>query len=272
MKIAAGLFLAALLAPLSTLAATTGFSADPVWISATPVVEGDTVLIHAALTNGEREPLTGTVVFRDEGIAIGSVPISLKRNEARVVSVSWSPKAGSHELAVELANASQEDAGRTETLKVIVASKEAGKPSAAAAAGLSLSPDPTFTDSSDIQGMVAGISTDAADIVAPVLDTVDSWRKAGSDFLSKQSSDAKQQLADITAKKEALKEQDSKEAASESRTLTLWQVLRTVLLYIYQAFNMLVSKAGIFYPVLALAILFFLYKGYQRVRRPSYDY
>lgn len=232
------------------------------------------MLIHAALTNGSVETLTGTLVFRDEGVTIGSVPISLGRGEARVVSISWSPKAGSHEIAVELTNPSQEEAKRTETLKVTIAPKKDEKKSAAAAAaGLSsLSPDASFTDSSGIQGAILGVSTDAGEVVAPVFNAVDEWRRTGSEFLSQKSSEAKAELATITAKKEVLAEEDTSEAKSEGRKLTLWQVLRTLLLYIYQAFNLAVSKAGIFYPVVALAFLFFLYKGYQKVRRPSYDY
>ena len=267
--------LALCLFPAAASAATIGFSGEPVWISSTPVIEGDAVLIHAALTNGSSETLTGTLVFRAEGNLIGSVPIELKRNEARVVSVSWAPKAGTYEVAVELTNPSQEAARRTETLKVTVAQKADEKKSvagAAAAGFASLSPDPSFTDSSGIQGAILGVSTDVGEVLAPVFNTVDSWRKDGSEFLAKKSAEAKVEVAAIAAKKKALEDEDTSEAKSESRKLTLWQVLRTLLLYIYQAFNMLISKAGIFYPVVALAFLFFLYKGYQKIRRPSYDY
>lgn len=269
----AGVVAITLFFPTLVSAAAIGFSGEPVWISNTPIVEGETVLIHAALTNGSNKTLTGNLVFRDGGIGIGSLPLSLKAEEARVMSVSWSPKAGAHEIAVELANPSDSTAKRTEVLKVTVASKDAAKSEAAVVAGLpNLSTDASFTDSQSIQGLIAGVSTQIAEVTAPVFNTVDTWRKSGSNFLSAHSSDAKIKVAEITAKKAALAEKDTPEAKSESRTLTLWQILRTLLLYIYQAFNLLISKAGIFYPVFALAFFFFLWKMWQRMRRPSYDY
>jgi hypothetical protein len=44
------------------------------------------------------------------------------------------------------------------------------------------------------------------------------------------------------------------------------------LLYVYEILLYIVSKAGIFYPVFAAIILYLLFKGYQRVRRPTRDY
>lgn len=259
--------------PLSVEAAAIGFSGEPVWLSNTPVIEGETVLVHAALTNGAEQPLTGTLIFRADGTSIGSVPINLKAEEARVVSVSWTPKSGTYELAVELANPSVPSAKRTETLKVSVASREATRSAAASALGVqSLSSNPQFTDSSSIQTAIAGVSADVGAVVAPGFIAVDSWRKSGSDFLNTKSAAAKAEVSALSDKKAALKEADTPEAKKESRNLTLWQMVRTLLLYIYQALNLLVSKAGVFYPVVAFGFFFFLWKMWQRFRRPSYDY
>jgi hypothetical protein len=266
---------AALLAsPLFTFAAPSGFSHEPIWLSSTPVAEGDTVLIHAALTNGGDAPLTGTLVFRDEGKTLGSVPVSLKEDEARVVSVSWAPKAGVHEVAVELTNPSQEAAKRTETLRVVVASKEASRPAEAAAAAslASVGTDTSYTDSTKIQGAILGISSTAGELVGPVLDIVDEWRKDGNAYLTEKSAATKAEVEALNEKKKALAEDTSDGAKKERRSATMWQIGKTLLLYIYQGLTMLISKAGIFYPFAALAFFFFLFKLYQRLRRPSYDY
>lgn len=277
MKRTAGLILSALLFPVIAGAAPSGFSQDAVWISATPVAEGDTVLIHAALTNGSSNTLTGTLVFRDEGKSIGSVPVSLKSQEARVVSVSWAPKAGVHEIAIELTNPSEEAAKRTETLRVIVASKEVSR-STEAAAAVSLvtlqsdATDATYTDSSSIQGAILGVSSTAGELAGPVFDLVDEWRKDGNEFLAEKSATTKVEVAALSEKKKALADDTSAEGKKERRMTTMWQILKTLLLYVYQGLNMLISKAGIFYPFAALAFFFFIFKLYQRLRKPSYDY
>lgn len=262
------------IAPLFAFAAPSGFSHEPIWLSSTPVVEGDTVLIHAALTNGGDGALTGTLIFRDEGKTLGSVPVNLKKDEARVVSISWAPKAGIHEIAVELTNPSQEAAKRTETLRVVVASKETSRPAEAAAAAslASVGMDTAYTDSTKIQGTILGISDTVGGLIGPVLDVVDDWRKDGNAYLTEKSAATKTEVEALNEKKEALAEDSSDDAKKERRSATMWQIGKTLLLYIYQGLNMLISKAGIFYPFAALAFFFFLFKLYQRLSRPSYDY
>lgn len=248
---------------------TAGFADGSVWVSKTPLVEGETVLIHAALTNGLNTKLTGTLVFKDNDVAIGSVPFSLAVGEARIVSLSWKTTAGSHALSASITGSSNEDATGTQSVTVLVeqkpapVTKKATSPSNTAAVG--------FSDSEDIQGAIGSVSPKAEEVVDPVFTKIDSLRKSGADILTEQTKKTESKITSLSAKKAELSKQEDAESKSEGRKVSLYQVFTTILLYIYNVLLVVVSKAGLFYPLFAFLFFFTLYKIYQRMRNPNYD-
>lgn len=252
-------------------AETSGFASGSVWVSKTPLVEGETVLIHAALTNGLATKLTGVLVFKDNDTVIGSVPFSLAASEARIVSLSWKTTSGSHALSASITGASNEGATGTESVTVsveqkptpVVATKKTTASTSAAAVA--------FSDSEDIQGAIGSVSPKAEEVVDPAFTKVDSLRKSGADILTEQVGKTESKIASLSAKKAELSKQDTKESKSEGRKVSLYQVFSTLLLYIYNVLLVVVSKAGLFYPLFAFLFFFTLYKIYQRMRNPNYN-
>lgn len=243
-----------------------GFTQDSVWLSHTPVIEGETVSIYAALTNGTQETLRGVAYFRDNGVSIGSLPITLKPGEARIISVPWSPKEGEHALAVEIASSTITLPKNTETTSVVV--KERGYTPPApqgAAAGVA------FSDSSSIQARIETLSPAVKGFMQPLFETVDGWRLRGANFLGAHTDSARADVERISAEKKALAEEGTPEAETASRKLTVSYILHTILLYIYEALQTLIAKAGFFYPLVAVLFFLFLWKLVRRVRRPTYD-
>ena len=250
---------------------TTGFAEGSVWVSHTPIVEGETVLIHAALTNGSDTKLTGTVVFKDNSKAIGSIPFTLESGEARIVSLSWKATAGSHSLTASIEKASDAGAAQTQTLDVSVASKEiavpistpAKKDNAAAVA---------FTNAKPLEDAIGSVSPKAEEITKPVFTTLDSFRKSAGEVLGAQTSATEAKVASLSAQKKKLTAENTPAATSEGRKVSAYQIFNTVLLYIYEVLLVIVSSAGYFYPVFFFLFFFILYKIFQRIRRPNYDY
>lgn len=252
--------------PLSSFAAV-GFAQESVWLSHTPVIAGETVSIYAALTNGGAETLTTTAYFRDNGIRIGSLPVSLQPGEARIVSLSWTPSVGKHSLAVELASSSVQLAKGTQTTTVTVE-----KPSVFSA--LSIPKDSAvaataFTDSSGIQAQIAKLSPLLDTYTKPVFSTIDSWRLRGSTLLQAQASSSKEKAQ--AARDEKVNIADGKTDTSyASQKLTFSQILHTLLMYIFSALQFLLAKAAFFFPLLAFVFFLLLWKLYRRYIRPKY--
>lgn len=257
-------------APVSAFAAV-GFAQESVWLSHTPVISGETVSIYAALTNGSAETLTSVAYFRDNGKKIGSLPVSLKPGEARIVSISWTPSSGEHALAVELASSSVALAKGTETTNVTVEKPVAfgsvilgsTKDAAAAAA---------YTDSSDIQKQIESLSPAVEHFVEPAFTKIDDWRKSGASFLNIQADAARAKADAYSKQKTEQSGTDTPEGASKGWWLTLSQILYTILLYIYTALQTVLAKAGLFFPILAILFFWLLWKLYKRFTRPKYRY
>lgn len=266
-----GLLALAFLLPSGLIFAdTTGFADGSVWISKTPIVEGEVVQIHAALTNGSDKKLTGSVVFKDAGTTLGTVPFSLEAGDARIVTFSWKATPGAHAINASISNASDAAASDSQTVSVSVAAKpvpeSAKKATATSAAAVA------FSNADDIESAIGTFSPKAQELSSPAFQTIDSWRKSGAEFLGAQSEKQQAKIEQLNAKQEDLRKNDTPEAKSERRTTTIYQVIATVLLYLYGVLLFVVSKAGVFYPLFAALILYFLFKGYQRVRRPTQDY
>lgn len=258
-----------LLTPLFVFSAV-GFTQDSVWLSHTPVIEGETVSIYAALTNGAKENLTGTAYFRDNGVAIGSLSISLSQGEARIISTRWSPKEGKHTLAVEIASSSVSLPKNTQTLTVTVESKEYHPP--ANVGGVGSAAGVAFSDSSGIQEKIGSISPAAESVTRPIFTTVDGWRLGGANFLATHTDSARAKVESIAAEKKTLAEENTPESQTKSRKLTVSHILYTILLYIYEALQTLVAKAAFFYPLIVVLLFFLLWKIVRRIRRPTRDY
>ena len=254
------------------LADTTGFAQDSVWVSHLPIVEGETVLIHAALTNGSNKQLTGTLVFKDNSTSIGSVPFVLVSGEARIISLSWKATAGSHSITASITSASNADATQTQSVDVSVDAKPAPVSPIKKGLGTTSAAAVAFTNASDIENGIGSVSPKAQEISSPLFKTVDSLRKSGAELLASQIESTQAKVADLSAQKEKLSKQNTPEATSEGRKVTAYQVLTTILLYIYEVLLFAISKAAFFYPIFAFLVFFILYKGYQRFRRPTYDY
>ena len=255
----------------SSAFALVGFAQESVWVSRTPVYEGETVLIYAAITNGdENEKLQGTAHFRDNGELVGSIAVSLTPGEARIISSPWKPAAGEHSLAVEIASSTLPLTTRTETKKITVLKD---KPAPQDTQSNLISPAAAgFTDSTKIVEAIDGISPTVAGIMSPAFEKADSWRESGADFMEAQTIKTQATIETTRARKEVLKSDDSAEAKKESRILAAKQILYTVLIYLYEALHALVAKALLFYPFIFALIIFMLWKFYRRMTRPKYSY
>jgi hypothetical protein len=116
--------------------------------------------------------------------------------------------------------------------------------------------------SKSIQETIAGISPQAAGAAAPVFGTIDSLREKGVRAL---------ETGEAWAKTKAGQGEVAGESSETSGIAgTVMGLVATLLLYLFSALKWLLSNAGIFYPVLAIAFFYFLWRLYKRMRRPRY--
>ncbi len=263
------LLLAFLFFPLLTFASA-GFAKSALWLSKDTLTEGGAVTLYASLSNPTEESLTGKVTFSDSDSPIGSVNVTLAKEESRVVSVSWKAIAGSRTLHAVFADETGKEIDAT-SLTVTVAQKQKpkedrGEASLAAA----------VESSEGIQKQIEGVSPAVANVVNPAFATADSLREQGVEYLDKKIAQTQSTLASLAGAKKAgeagqVEGTETESAEKEQRSIAIKQVLHTILLYLMQALRFVLASAALFYPILAILLFVILYKIFRRFRRPSYS-
>ena len=263
-----GTLIAAILIPSLSFAA--GFAKDPLFLSRTPVTEGQSVHLYAVISNTDTSAFVGTLVFYDNSVKIGSDAINLAAGATQTASILWTPTAGAHPVTAELVahdGSIAEEVSQNFTVNAnpaTVAAQAAANQSQSAA---------TIDSSAAIQQDIAGVSPQVANASVPVFNAVDGARNSIADALDSQIQSTKNKIAATPAV-------GFVEGTSTSNILTdaqlpsqsgVWHWLYTFYLWLLEGLRWLVGNAGVFYPVLAIAFLYLIYRMYRRFRRPAWE-
>jgi hypothetical protein len=262
MKKALIVLAAVLAAGLPAIAlASAGFAKQSLFLSQGSVTAGQTVLIHAVVSNDAAAKFSGTLVFGDEGGTVGTVPVALPAGASSVVSVSWMPAAGVHNVTAAL----EDSAGNS--VETESASFTVNAPPAPA----SQSPaQPAAVESSQqIQNDIAQYSPQAAQTAQPVFSAVDSLRTSAASALTNQLNATKQSLG-VKPQGEVLGASTEAPAAQSAAGSGFWFVLKTFYVYVLTILLFLIDSAAIFYPLLLIIFFYLMWRLFRRVRRPSY--
>lgn len=238
-----------LLIPSLTFAA--GFAKESLFLSKSPVTEGDTVFIHAIVANDSATAFSGDVIFEDSETKIGTIAVSIAAGGAETASLSWKPTSGSHPIVAEL---TAKDGTVVEKLSATFTIQAKQKPEDKTAATSST----TVQSSDTVKEAIAGISPDLANAAEPVFATIDSLRQKGADALDKGIEWAKTPEGGIPN-------------SSTGIGGTVLGVVKTFSTYGMELLRFIIGNAGIFYPALAISFLYALWRTFKRFRRPSYE-
>ncbi len=248
---------AACLTMLPLAAQAAQFAPSNLFLSKEEVMEGETVLIHAVVQNDATAKFPGNVVFRNGDEQVGSVPVTLAANEVRAVSVSWTPGPGTHKITAALLDQGG-TAVQSESESFAVAAKPKPKPTAATSTHVAAAVE----SSQGIQAKIDGLSPAAGGALAPLFKLVDGSRVAVADVLDAQIAKTKPKLAPIPGVVAGTSTIQTPEQGS-------WfsSICNTVYFYILTVLRYIIGSAGIFYPILALAFFYILWRTFKRFRR-----
>lgn len=262
------LALACMLLPLGASAA--GFAKESLFLSKSSVTEGDTVRIHAIISNDSVASFKGTLDFRDEDGAIGSVSVSLSAGEATALATSWKPTAGKHTVVAEL-----KDTAGKKVEEQSAAFTVAAKPAPVANTTSTASQPAAVTSSENIQNALANVSPATAKTAQPVFTTIDWARTEAAKRLDEGINWSEKQIATAKLKPGVVLSAETSKTSSTTPTKG-WQntaVLAggTIALYILTILRAIVGNAAFFYPILAILFFYSLWRLIQRYRRPSWQ-
>ena len=93
-----------------------GFIPGQIWYSKSTLVEGETVNIHTAVWNGEKDSLTVKVGFYDKNTLLGSRDVTLASLELKDVYIPWKVTAGDHIISAKITSSTSTVSGKKETV------------------------------------------------------------------------------------------------------------------------------------------------------------
>ena len=162
-------------------------------------------------------------------------------------------------------SAAKKDGSTPVTFTLYVTPKP--KPAPVAASGGAAA---AVESSAKIQEGIAGISPAVAGAMAPVFTLVDGGRRSVSDALDTQIENTKGRLGTSVASPGEILGSDAVKNAGSNPLGTVWFILQTLYLYLLTILNFIIGSAGVFYPLAAILILYFLWRLISRSRRPAY--
>jgi hypothetical protein len=252
---------------LPSLALGAGFVKQSLFLSKSPVTEGDSVRIYAVLSNSAAA-FAGSVVLSDGDAKIGSAPVSIAAGGAQTVSVPWKPLAGSHTVTAALTAA---DGTVVEKESAIFSVAEKPPPPPKASGGQeNLLPAATVESSENIQKQISSLSPTAEQVSKPAFTIIDSARSSAAGFIDAQLANTKAKLA-ATPKTGIVAGAATQDPAIQNPWSNAWTIFYTLYLYLLTILRFLVGNAGVFYPLLAAFFLYFLWRMYKRFTRPAWE-
>jgi len=249
---------------LPSLVFGANFAKQSLFLSKSPVVEGDTVLIHAVVANDANTKFTGTVVFKDGNAKIGTIAATIAAGGANTESVSWKPSAGSHSVTAELTDTDgtvvEKESATFSVDKKQTASAFSDNSSAAA-----------VESSQQIQNQIGSLSPAAQQATKPAFTVIDGLRSSAADIIDSQLASTKQKLANTPKTGVVEGASTTQDPTIQNPWGTALTVLYTIYLYLLTILRFLIGNAGIFYPLIALVFFYFLWRMYKRFRRPAWE-
>ena len=267
MRYAVAALLCGLLLPSVVFGA--GFAKQSLFLSKSPVTEGDSVLIHSVVQNDAATKFDGElVVFAQKDGSdkekIGTVAVSIAPQGANTVSVSSKPAAGEYAVTAEL---TQNDGKVVETESARFTINEKPKPASASNSMLDAA-DTQVQSSADVQAMIAKFVPAISGVSEPLLGSIDSLRIKAASLLDSGISWGKTQTGN--KKPGEVLGASTQNATPQGLLGTASYLAGMAAVYFFSVLKWIVANTGIFYPVVAIGFLYALWRIFARMRRPSY--
>ncbi|MFA6251521.1 MAG: hypothetical protein WC603_02765 [Candidatus Paceibacterota bacterium] len=249
--------------PISAEVVTnSGFIPGQIWYSKDTLVEGETVNIHTAIWNGEKESLSVKVEFYDKNVILGSRDVVLSPSELKDVFVPWKITSGDHVISAKIISSLATISGKKEkvTLDRVTTStdKQFVPVVVKNAQGESVSGTSSLKD--QIDNVVPDkVSTS----VANGFTVVDNFRDKTFTQVSTVRDDTQEEINLLKTKEKTVAETLSTKNNIEDATE---KPIAYIKLFIFSILALIFGNKIIFYGLLAIVVFFVLRYLYRKIR------
>jgi hypothetical protein len=246
-----------------------GFIPGQIWYSSEELIEGQTVNIHTAIWNGDKNSLTAKVEFYDKNVILGSREITVNSLELKNVSVPWKITSGDHVISAKVASSSSLISGKKEIINLKQGETEADKQSIPVFArdekGNIISSNGIVKDQlNKTSSKIGSILPDKVNNnISNIFAKIEKFRQTSSLGLTESKKDAQKEIDLMKSENkdnvENIKQKENIEDGIKKPISYIKLVLLTILVLIF-------ASQIIFYGLLVLIIFFILRFIYRKIR------
>jgi hypothetical protein len=259
-----------LLLPVYVLAVTnSGFIPGQIWYSKDTLVEGDTVDIHTAVFNGEKNSILAKVEFYDKNVILGSRDITLTSLELKDVFVSWKVTSGDHVISAKITSSQQTVLGKKE--KIILGRNETSDDKQFVSVVVRNDKGEPISETNTIQNKLENtgekindlLPKEVSDSISSSFTVVENFRTNTSVQINKTKEETKKEIASMESEDKSILDKVAKEPNLEDSTK---KPITYIKLFLFTILALIFSNKILFYVVLVLVVFFILRKIYRLIR------
>ncbi|MFA6514818.1 MAG: hypothetical protein WCT42_00960 [Candidatus Paceibacterota bacterium] len=247
-----------------------GFIPGQIWYSKLTLIEGETVNIHTAVWNGEKDLLSAKIEFYDKNVILGSRDVTLKPLELKDIYIPWKITSGDHVISAKIISSISTISGKKE--KVVpdrsVTSLDRqfvsviAKDSEGAAVGSSdsLLKDQIDKTTSEINKIIPEkVSTS----VSKSFTSLDDLRDKTFTQVDAIKKETKEEIASIINKEKAISQSLDKKASTGDGTE---KPIAYIKLFLFGVLSFVFGNKIIFYGLLLFIVFYIIRAIYRKIR------
>lgn len=246
-----------------------GFIPGQIWYSEEPLIEGNTVNIHTAVWNGEKDSLSTKVEFYDKNVILGSRDVVVAPSELKDVYVPWKITSGDHTISAKIISSLATVSGKKENITLNRILTISDKQSVAAV--IKNDAGETVSEADSIKNQIDKASNEISNILPKNIETSVSNNFNGLDTLRSSTS----------TKVDALKDQTQKdidsinnEVKSTSKTLdqksniedAIQKPVTYIKLFLLTLLSFILGNKIVFYGIIIVIVFCILRFIYRKIR------
>lgn len=256
--------------PICVFAVTnSGFIPGQIWYSKNVLVEGDTVNIHTAVWNGEKDTISAKVEFYDKNVILGSRDITLTTLELKDVYIPWKVTAGDHIISAKIISSIQTVSGKKE--QVVLGRNATSNDKQFVSVTIVNDKGEAVSGTSAIKNQLENtgakineyIPEGVSNTVSSSFNVVEDFRDTTLTQINKTKEETKNELdqmnsASITVSKNIVQKTNIEDATKKPITY--------IKLFLFEALSVIFTNKIIFYGILVFLVFLLLRFVYRRIR------
>lgn len=246
-----------------------GFIPGQIWYSKDDLIEGETVDIHTAIWNGEKNSLSTKVEFYDKNVILGTREIVVAPSELKDVYVSWKITSGDHVISAKIISSLSNVSGKKEKIVLNRISTSSDKQSVSTVVKNDLGE--VVSGSNLVKTQIDKVGSEINNIIPKEINNsfsdsfnvVDNFRNKTSDKVDINKEKAQEEVSIF---KNEVKEKTNIKSENKDIQDSIKKPLAYIKLFLFSVLSFIFGNKFVFYALLFILVFYLARFIYRKIR------